>query len=113
LLWYIEWAGIFQDPGCDAEVEAEYIELVEYLSNGGSYEVDSGTSSACPTKMGEGGNGSYYCFLPKELVRSKEESLKLNLTQEKAMNLEQPIISITGVVDKREVLPLQDPALEN
>ena len=29
------------------------------------------------------------------------------------MNLEQPITSITGVVDKREVLLLQDPALEN
>ena len=31
------------DPGCDAEVEAclkvKYIELVEYLSDGGSYEV--------------------------------------------------------------------------
>jgi len=38
----------------------------------------------------------------------------LNLTQEKIINLEQPITSITGVVDKREVLPLQkDPALEN
>ena len=65
------------DPGCDAEVVAclkvEYIELVEYLSDGGSYDVDSGTSSACPTKMGEGGNGPSHCPLPKVVVRSEED----------------------------------------
>jgi len=40
------------------------------------------TSSACPSKMGEGGNGSSHCPLPKVLVLSEGESLKLNMSRE-------------------------------
>jgi len=72
------------------------------------------TSSACPSKMGEGRDGPSHCPLPKVLVRSEEESRNMILNLENTMNVEQPVTIITGVVDKREVLPLQnDPALEN
>jgi len=41
----------------------------------------SETSSACPSKMGEGRNGPSHCPLPKVLVQSEVESLKLNRSQ--------------------------------
>jgi len=83
-------------------------------SNTNSKDDLSGTSSARPTKMGEGRDGPSHCPLPKLVVRSEEDSLKLNLSQEKTANIEQPITLITGVADKREVLPLQKdpPSLE-
>jgi len=93
----------FQDPGCNTEVEAclkvEYIELVEYLSNGGSYEVDSGTSSVCPTKMGERVNGSSHCPLPKVVVRSEEDIQKLSMNQlnlSMKPNIRVPYKALTG-----------------
>ena len=39
------------------------------------------TSCACPSKMGEGRDGLSHCPLPKVLVRSEEESLKLNVSK--------------------------------
>jgi len=39
------------------------------------------TSSACPTKMGEGRDGPSHCPLPKVLVRSEEEALKSTINQ--------------------------------
>jgi len=39
------------------------------------------TSSACPSEMGEGGNGPSHCPLPKVVVWSEEESLKLYRSQ--------------------------------
>ena len=41
----------------------------------------SETSSACPTKMGEGRDGPSHSPLPKVVVRSEEEALKLNPKQ--------------------------------
>jgi len=55
----------------------------------------SETSFDCPNKMGEGGNGSSHCPLPKVLVRSEKESLKLNINQEKTMTFEHPITLLT------------------
>ena len=71
------------------------------------------TSSACPSKMGEGRDGPSHSPLPKVLVRSEEESLKLNHNHEITMNVEQPSTIITGLEDKQEDLPLQNPALVN
>ena len=39
------------------------------------------TSCACPSKMGEGRDGPSHCPLPKVLVRSEEESLKLTVNK--------------------------------
>jgi len=49
----------------EARLKVEYIEIVEYLSDGGSFEVESGTSSARPNKMVEGGNGPSHCPFPR------------------------------------------------
>jgi len=64
--------------------------------------------------MGEGGNKLSHCPLPKVVGRSEEVPQKLNLNQDKTMNLLQPITVITGLEDKREALPLPVyPSLEN
>jgi len=92
-----------QDTGCDAEVEALPMTLVpglavileeytlqetptilppELLQPNTNTNLNLGeTSSACPSKMGEGSDGSSHCPLPKVVVRSEEESLKLNINQ--------------------------------
>jgi len=62
----------------------------------------SETSSAYPSKMGEGGNGPSNCPLPK-VVRSGEDSLKSDMNQEKTMNCEQPMILATGLVDEYSI----------
>jgi len=55
--------------------------LLELLKPLTTKHVLSETSSACPSKMVEGGNGPSHRPLPKVLLRSKEESLKLNMRQ--------------------------------
>jgi hypothetical protein len=52
--------------------------ISEYSSsNRSTNKLDLGeTSSACPSKMGEGRDGPSHSPLPKVLVRSEEESLK-------------------------------------
>jgi len=52
-----------------------------YLPNTTTKPDLSETSSACPSRMGEGRDGPSHCPLPKVLVRSEEESLKLNRSQ--------------------------------
>jgi len=51
----------------------------------------SESSSACPNKMGEGGNVPFHCPLPKMLVLSEEESLKLNINQRKENSVALPV----------------------
>jgi len=41
----------------------------------------SGNSSACPTKMGEGGNGPSFCLLPKVGVRPEDDPQKTDLNE--------------------------------
>jgi len=82
-------------------------------SNANTKDDLSETSSDCPNKRGEGGNGPFYCPLFKVVVRSEEVPPELNLDHKKTRNVEQPII-LNGVEDKRKPLPLQeDPGLEN
>jgi len=100
----------FQDPAVEACLKEEYMEIaVTHELSMTNYTSEppptttkldlSETSSACPTKMGEGENGPSHCPFPKVVVRS-EEVPHLNHNQEKTMNVEHPITVV-------------DPALEN
>jgi len=66
-----------------------------YLQNTNTKPDLSETSSACPSKMGEGRDGPSRSPLPKVLVRSEEESLKLNRSQVKEEYLQVVAIPVT------------------
>jgi len=70
----------------------EFLDKNDNLIHNNTMNHDqSGITSARPRKMGEGGNGSSHCPLPKVLVRSKEDLQKLSMNQEKAINCEQSV----------------------
>jgi len=66
----------------------------------------SGSSSACPTKMGEGENVPSHCPLPKVLGRSEVVPRTSKLNHGNPSNLEHHTLLSTELEDKREALSL-------
>jgi len=60
-------------------------------------------STDCPSEMGEGGNGSSHRPLTKVLVRSEEESLKLNKSQLNEEYLPLVVLLFTDKSSLREI----------